>query len=346
MTTQTASLSRSRLQALWLSRLHRLIESPLGAVLGGAVYGGWATFANWMYGMTMALRVGMVHFAITTGLTFVGVRVIHTLFRLSDHPVLGALIATAGSLSVTYGLLLGVHFWLGTPEILLTLLPGILPTLGFTLGYSWLLMRRARQQAAHTPSKNLERGGFEGLAMPWSSLAASPSLRFLVDYNLALLDQARELASHYARLGDEAYAGKVGPHLRHIIDHYLEFLHGSTSGVVDYEKRSRNPALEQRPECAVQALDQIRSAIAELADKGHRRLAVVVANGLDGSQLSVSRSSLARELQFLALHTVHHFALIQPTLIAEGLPLPANFGKAPGTIRHERPSEAPGESGV
>ena len=44
-------------------------------------------------------------------------------------------------------------------------------------------------------------------------------------------------------------------------------------------------------------------------------------------------SSLARELQMLSSHTIHHFALIAMTLRAHGVELDADFGVAPSTLR-------------
>jgi hypothetical protein len=134
----------------WIDRLHALVDSPWGAVLGGALYGSWAVVANVSHGAWTALRVGLIHFAMSTGLTFAGVRLMSGFFGLARRPQQGALLAACGSLATTYGLLIGVHHAIGTPEIFLTLLPGILPTLGFTLGYSLLLLRKANARQPTT----------------------------------------------------------------------------------------------------------------------------------------------------------------------------------------------------
>lgn len=125
-------------------RLHRLMDSSVGALLGGAAYGGWAVAANWQAAGQAAWRIGGTHFAMSTALTWSGVRLMSWLFRRSDEPLAGALIAGFGALLVTYGLLVPVHLALGTPHILLTLAPGIGPTLAFCIVYSLLLFHRAR----------------------------------------------------------------------------------------------------------------------------------------------------------------------------------------------------------
>ena len=124
-------------------RLRRLMDSPLGALLGGACYGGWAVFANWAAaGHEAALRIGATHWAMSTGLTLIGVGLMNRLFRLGGGGRRGAALAFCGSMLCTYALLLSVHWAIGTPHILLTLAPGLLPTIGFCTVYSLLLLRQ------------------------------------------------------------------------------------------------------------------------------------------------------------------------------------------------------------
>lgn len=126
-------------------RLRRLLDSPLGAVLGGAVYGSWAVFANVSAGPAAALRIGAAHFAMSTGLTLAGVAMMNRLFALARSAEAGAALAFCGSMALTYTLLITVHTAIGTPHILLTLTPGFIPTVSFTLLYSLLLLRHARR---------------------------------------------------------------------------------------------------------------------------------------------------------------------------------------------------------
>jgi len=60
----------------------------------------------------------------------------------------------------------------------------------------------------------------------------------------------------------------------------------------------------------------------------------VCTEGACGGERGWVFSNLARELQFLASHTVHHYALIALTLTALGVPVDADFGMAPSTLRH------------
>jgi hypothetical protein len=127
-------------------RLRRLMDSVFGAILGGACYGSWATFANWSAGAAAALRIGATHFAMSTGLTLAGVAIMNHLFALSRDPRRGAVLAFGGSMAFTYTLLIGVHRLIGTPHILLTLAPGFIPTLSFCVLYPLLLLRQSRER--------------------------------------------------------------------------------------------------------------------------------------------------------------------------------------------------------
>lgn len=141
------ALSVSPARRCAFERLRRLIDSPLGAVLGGTCYGAWATFANAVSGPSTALRIGLTHFAMTAALTWCGVGLMNRLFGVARDGRAGVALAFCGSLALTYGLLVGVHLLIGTPHILLTLAPGFLPTFAFTTLYSLLLLRQARAEA-------------------------------------------------------------------------------------------------------------------------------------------------------------------------------------------------------
>ncbi len=135
------------MQERLLQRLYRLMDSPLGAVLGGFCYGLWALYANRHAGWAHASLIGAAHWLMSASLTYGCVSLMRTLFRLPRDPRLGAVLAGSGSLLATYTLLISVHRAIGTPNILLTLTPGLVPTIGFALVFSSLLLREARQRS-------------------------------------------------------------------------------------------------------------------------------------------------------------------------------------------------------
>jgi hypothetical protein len=58
--------------------------------------------------------------------------------------------------------------------------------------------------------------------------------------------------------------------------------------------------------------------------------------GLGGEFRFTVPSTMGRELVFLASHAIHHFALLQAHCKQHGVPTGETFGKAPGTVAHER----------
>jgi len=150
--------------------------------------------------------------------------------------------------------------------------------------------------------------------------------------NLQLLALGKRLLTD---IDDPAYryqsvlvGSSIGAQVRHLLDHYRCFLDNWLGGMVDYRARRRDEELQR---CRRRAYDEhqaIASRLVELRD-GSRPLRVVG----DGSG-SAAASSVARELDFLVSHTVHHHALIAVICRELAAPVPAEFGVAAATVRH------------
>lgn len=168
-----------------------------------------------------------------------------------------------------------------------------------------------------------------------------PSLAEILAFNLAIVGQGRALAGHYAARA-EAYAAHVGPHLRHVIEHYEALLARAPDELVDYDHRPHDRRVEGSPELAIRRFDGIAGTLAALDGREPgETVSVGFMIGVDGSEFCISGSTLARELLFVASHAVHHYAILRPIAEAAGIALPAPFGKAPETVRHERLQWAP-----
>lgn len=149
----------------FLQRLYRLMDSPQGAVLGGLCYGLWAMMVNRHAGWPHAVLIGTAHWAMSAMLTYGSVALMRTLFWLPRAPRDGAILSAFGSLTLTYTLLISVHRAIGTPQILMTLAPGLIPTFSFAIVYSSLLLREtadaswALSLARRAPMLNTVAGG-------------------------------------------------------------------------------------------------------------------------------------------------------------------------------------------
>lgn len=159
--------------------------------------------------------------------------------------------------------------------------------------------------------------------------------------NLRLLEQGYELIG---RVPVEAYASStadgakpVGPHFRHVLEHYFRFLAGVESGRVDYDARAREQAIETDPAAARERIRELMGGLTALDGVDLEGVAEVRLECGAGSEADQwSRSTLRRELQFLLSHTVHHYALIGLLLAQRGIDPGPDFGVAPSTLKHWR----------
>lgn len=164
-------------------------------------------------------------------------------------------------------------------------------------------------------------------------------------YNCNLLNQAEALVE---RLKVEAlpgfrYAQAIGPHLRHIIEHYTALLSAlaSAEGIVDYDARDRDMRVQTDPDATQAKLRELQVQFNQFsraggvhAHSGHL-LSTRLQAGNRGELTVVVQTTLGRELLFLSSHTVHHFALVGQYSKAAGVDLGHDFGKAPATKAFE-----------
>lgn len=159
----------------------------------------------------------------------------------------------------------------------------------------------------------------------------------LLGFNRELLDQALGLVAAHEGADAPGYAGPVGAHLRHVIEHYEALLLRAEGAVVAYDHRARDRALERCTVLARQRLTALSQVLAA-ADEHTLQQAVLV-HGLGGTAGEfefVVGSSVGRELAFVASHAVHHFALLHAHCVQHGIRLGQDFGKAPATVAFER----------
>jgi hypothetical protein len=172
----------------------------------------------------------------------------------------------------------------------------------------------------------------------------SSTIQVLLRENMEVLRQGLVLLD---QLDDEQFqcglpALKLsgpGPHFRHVIDFYRRlfdglapsegFAGGTPAPAIDYDRRERDPRIETERSACRTAIEDLRA-----------RLAMI--ERVDGpmsvrcDQLPSAQSTLARELQGLVSHTVHHYALIAIAARAQGIDPGDEFGVAPSTLAYWR----------
>lgn len=151
------------------------------------------------------------------------------------------------------------------------------------------------------------------------------------------LEQLFELVRAHDAPGRPAFAGPVGSHLRHVIEHFEALVFPAQPGHVDYDQRPRDRALETSTAVARQRLARLAQELMAWPEHALRApLLVAGVIGPLGEQRFAVPSTVGRELVFVTSHAVHHLALLQPHCRQHGLTTDRHFGKAPATIAHER----------
>jgi len=161
----------------------------------------------------------------------------------------------------------------------------------------------------------------------------------LLQANCELLQQGIELLARHDRrtfCAEDAasYGSGIGAHFRHVADHYHSFIAGVESGLVDYDNRKRRTAEESDRRLAIASLDELKRSLEALELDGKQALKVRVCASTQESSAHGSGSTVARELQFLVSHTVHHYALIAIASRMHGIFPDEAFGVAPSTLKY------------
>jgi len=163
----------------------------------------------------------------------------------------------------------------------------------------------------------------------------------LIEDNVSVLMQGGELIGHigdclYANAMPPFFKGGVGSHFRHCIDFYNGFLASLATGKVNYADRRRSLLLESSRPRAIQEIEAIIERLRRIPPADLRKPVKVITEDVTGAVGSSdwSRSTLARELQSLLSHTVHHYAMIALALRLQGFEPPEAFGVAPSKLAY------------
>ena len=161
----------------------------------------------------------------------------------------------------------------------------------------------------------------------------------LVGGCVRVLEQGRALLE---RLDDRLYAcaeglpvqSGAGSHVRHCLDFYQSLLEGVWAGRVDYNRRERDALVARDRACAAARIEIVIEELRALADLPGDTMLLVSPEDADTDAWCAS--TLARELQCLLSHTVHHYALVALILRLQGFEPGEEFGVAPSTLAHWR----------
>jgi len=140
--------------------------------------------------------------------------------------------------------------------------------------------------------------------------------------------------TEYTRQHEILSGATIGQHMRHILEFYLLLVSGSFTGTISYDKRERNPRIENSLAFTIDTINLLIPAMGLLKEKNPVELEADYTT--DGSSGNNVNSSVGRELAYCIEHSIHHQALIKAGLIVSGLShvIDDDFGVAYSTIRY------------
>ena len=160
----------------------------------------------------------------------------------------------------------------------------------------------------------------------------------------SVIETLRQGEMLLAEISDEAYVRKVvvafnasiGGHYRHCLDHFNTLLEATAAGDLNYDHRERGTLVEKDRFAALNATCELREAYEKLnPDFLARHLNVTCKTSFSTSDSQVSPSTVGREVMYAVAHAVHHYALIGVMAGIMDVKLPAGFGVAPSTLKHQ-----------
>jgi len=160
------------------------------------------------------------------------------------------------------------------------------------------------------------------------SESASEGCRRLLEQGHAVV--ATLAPQQYATGLEGGVFASPGAHLRHVVDYLDCLLAGIDARSIDYTARRRCLEIETDPAVALRELARCIEALGKIDPRRERTRVEVRCDEGD----PFVASTLARELHFVASHTVHHFALIRVTLARCGRATPREFGVSPSTLAY------------
>ena len=169
----------------------------------------------------------------------------------------------------------------------------------------------------------------------------SPNTEELIQSAIETLTQGEVLLvqltdTDYTRRLPVAFNASIGGHYRHCLDHFRSLLDAARDGDLNYDHRERGTLIESDRFAALNATRDLREGFERLDSIFlGRPLQVICKTSYSTSGSQASPSTVGREIMYSVAHAVHHYALIGFMAGVMGLDMPAGFGVAPSTLKHQ-----------
>jgi hypothetical protein len=141
--------------------------------------------------------------------------------------------------------------------------------------------------------------------------------------------------SDFSRPSTALSHSTVGQHLRHTLEFFLCLESGFREGLVNYDKRAHDKLIESDKFIALAAIQRIKDFVVN--QKTDQSLKLEVGYERHNEECITIDTNYFRELTYNIEHAVHHMAIMKIGIreVAAYVKLPAEFGVAVSTIRHQ-----------
>jgi hypothetical protein len=156
-----------------------------------------------------------------------------------------------------------------------------------------------------------------------------------------LRDVVEQLDARQFSMPSQALSNSsIGQHLRHTLEFFICLEQGYQHGVINYDKRPHDKTIERDRELALLALERIDCFVHIM--NLEKPLELEVNYDIEEEHNETLSTTSKRELVYNIEHAVHHMALMKIGIreIAPEIVLPADFGIAASTVRHQQTSAA------
>jgi hypothetical protein len=155
----------------------------------------------------------------------------------------------------------------------------------------------------------------------------------VLQQGLALLSGVDD--NTYRTVAPEPYSASIGQHYRHVLDHFLCFAAGVGRFEIDYDKRARDPRLENDREYAMAVTRELARRFAAY-DSATLNAECIVRYSVGYRRDEAERlpSVVGRELAFCVGHAVHHYAIVRLLCHSLQTHVSPEFGIAPSTLKY------------
>lgn len=137
----------------------------------------------------------------------------------------------------------------------------------------------------------------------------------------------------YAKPLNVFNGSSLGGHTRHIIEFYHCLIKNYNKGIINYDLRERDKNIENDPELAALAVQNIITELNKI--NLDDQIELHMSYDTHNNTIDTVLSNVKREVVYNLEHTIHHMALIKigVNTAAPHIELESEFGVAPSTIK-------------